>query len=376
MADDGMSPTESGRLKRLLQYLESDPNNAALLNDAAETALAEGQPKIARDLLERSSRRAPLTGAQQGLAGLAAMRDNDFAAAGQIYEKLLEASPSDASIRFNLAWSWAMTKNLKGALALLDQATTAALPQAAMLHVQLLHDQGEFEAAAEQASLHLTQHPDHPGLLGAVSVLAIDNEDVELARRCAEKAGDNPDALTTLGTLALGEQDPRALDMFSAALGKNPHAPRAWVGKGLAEMAAGDHAAAARDIRHGAEMFSEHVGSWIAAGWAQLLVRDLAASRASFDRALALDHNFAESHGSLAVLNILEGRHEEAQRQADTALRLDPKSFSAALARALLLQARGNADAARAIVERALNTPVDGRGLTIAAAIARQAISK
>jgi tetratricopeptide (TPR) repeat protein len=376
MADDGMSLGNPGRLARLLQYLESDPDTLNLLNDAAETAIAEGQPKVARDLLERSSRRAPLTGAQLGMSGLAAMHDNDFAASGQIYEKLLRASPSDPSIRFNLAWSWAMTKNFKGAVALLDQTTTTALPQAATLQVQLLHDQGQFEEAAEQANLHLARHPDHPGLLGAVSVLAMDNEDVDLARRCAEKAGDNPEALVTLGTLALGEQDARAFDMFSSALRKDSRAPRAWVGKGLAELASGDHAAAARDIQRGAELFSEHVGSWIAAGWAQLLMHDLAASRTSFEKALALDHNFAESHGSLAVLNILEGRNEEAQRQAETALRLDAKSFSGVLAHALLLQARGNTETARAIIERALHTPVDGRGLTIASAIARQGLAR
>src|SRR5204863_857679 len=109
----------------------------------------------------------------------------------------------DAALRFNLAWSRAMLKNATGALDLLDNATTEALPQAAMLQVQLLHDQGAFEEAETSARKHIARHPRHAGLMAAVSVLAIDIEDTSLALDCAWRAGDHPDALASLGTLAL-----------------------------------------------------------------------------------------------------------------------------------------------------------------------------
>jgi tetratricopeptide (TPR) repeat protein len=375
MADDFSKRPMAARLERLLQYLESDPGNLTLLTDAAETAISEGRGDIAHDILDKQAQRSPLPANLRGLLGVAAMQENAFDEAALVFEDLLQSSPGDPSIRFNLAWSWAMSKNFPGAMALLNDETTAALPQAAMLHVQLLHDQGKFEEAAEQAKIHLKQHPDYPGLLGAVSVLAMDIEDVTLAKECAQRAGDNPDALTTLGTLALGDQDPRAFELFTAALKKNPHAPRAWVGKGLAEMASGKNAEAARDILHGAELFKEHVGSWIAAGWAQLLTRDISSSRSSFEKALALDHNFAESHGSLAVISILEGRMDDARKQAETALRLDSKSFSGVLAQSMLLQSKGEDEAARALIERALHTPIDASGTTIAKAIAKHGLS-
>jgi tetratricopeptide (TPR) repeat protein len=142
------------------------------------------------------------------------------------------------------------------------------------------------------------------------------------------------------------------------------------VGNGLGELAKGAHAAAARDIQHGAELFGEPVGSWIAAGWAHLLAANFPASRASFEAALALDRNFSESHGAL-VLDILEGRLEEARKQAEAALRLDQRSFLGALAQSLLLSGSGQNEAARALVERALNTPIDASGQTIAMAMAK-----
>lgn len=374
MAERVIPDGVSKRLSGLLQYLDQDPANVTLLTEVAETALAENRPDIARSVLTRGAGGEPRSSELMNLAGLAAMRENDFACAASIYESLLQTNTSDASVRFNLAWSWAMQRNLKGALALLDEQTTTTLPQAAMLHLQILHDQGEFDHAAEIAQSHLARHPDHNGLLAAVSVLALDIEDVGLARRCAERAGSHPDAMITLGILALGEQDAQAADYFRAALERNSRAPRAWVGQGLALLSRGAHADAARDLQHGAELFAEHTGSWIAAGWAHLLASNLSASRTAFETALQLDHNFSEGHGSLAVVSLLEGQMEDARRQTDTALRLDPASFSGTLARALLLERGGKEQAARTIIERALHQPIDGSGRTIAMALARYAL--
>ena len=122
-------------------------------------------------------------------------------------------------------------------------------------------------------------------------------------------------------------------------------------------------------------MFAEHVGSWIAAGWAHVIKGDLEAGRRCFEKALALDHNFSESHGSLGVIAILENRFDDARPLAATALRLDKQSFSGALAHALLLQSQNKPDLARKIIDRALNTPIDASGKTIAQAMARQALS-
>ena len=371
MADDLAKGTVSERLAKLLEFVAADPNNVALLTDAAETALSENRPDLASQILKRHLKIAPPSATLANLAGIAAMREFDFARAAEVFERLLETSPSEPSIRFNLAWSWAMLKNMSGALALLDEKTTEALPQAAMLHVQLLHDQQQFEEAFEWAKRYLIHHPQYPGLLAAISVLALDMDDVSLAKDCATRAGEHPDALITLGTLAIGDRNDKALGLFEKALKQNPAAARAWIGKGLVELAQGANGAAARDLLHGAELFGEHVGSWIASGWAHLLASNLPASRTSFDTALALDRNFSESHGSLAVINILEGKLEEARKQTATALRLDQKSFSGALAQTLLLTSDGKHAAAHTLVERALHTPIDSSGQTIAMAMAR-----
>ncbi|PXA97245.1 hypothetical protein DMC47_14800, partial [Nostoc sp. 3335mG] len=114
-----------------------------------------------------------------------------------------------------------------------------------------------------------------------------------------------------------------------------------------------------------------HLGSWIAAGWAHLLAGDAMTARARFDHACALDDNFAEAHGSLAVLDLLAGDVDSGRRRTEVALRLDRESFAGTFAAMMLAAGAGDAARAEAIMARALTTPLDPQGTTIAEALAR-----
>lgn len=371
---DAPAPTADApdRLNSLLRFLDTDPQNLPLLLDASDAALDANQPDTADELLQRYAALAPLEGRAANLAGLAAMQSGRFDEAAQAFQALFDDGAEDAALRFNLAWSLAMTKDFAGAIAVLDDASARALPQAAMLRVQLLHQLGEFDQAEAAARAYIELFPDHRGLMAAVSVLAIDVEDEDLAARCAAIAGDHPDALTTQGTLALGDDHAvDALGLFERALARNPQSPRAWVGSGLAKLMAGQADAAPADLDRGAELFGTHLGSWIAAGWGYFINGDLETSRRRFETALELDPNFAESHGSLAVLDVLAGRVEEAKRQSEVALRLDRHCYSAALAQTLLAASRNDRETAQRIFDMAINTPVDGTGRTIAQSLAK-----
>lgn len=372
MNEDSAVAVRTGRLATLLGYLESDPGNLSLLADTAEAALDEGEADVAASLLERYAGHAPLPPRETNLAGLAAMRRGQYEVAAAFFERLIAGGADDPALRFNLAWATAMKGNLDGALALLDDETARAVAAAAMLRVQILHQHGRFDEAAELARDYVEVHPNYAPLMAAVSVLALDVSDEELAAKCAAAAGGHPDALSTLGTLALGEERAtEALEIFERALDGNARAPRAWVGLGLAKLLTGRADTAAGDIDRGAELFGDHLGSWIAAGWAHFVNRDLAASRERFETALRIDPNFAESHGSLAVLDLLEGNAESARQRSNVALRLDRQCYSAALAKSLLAAGAGDEAGAQRIYALAVNTPVDESGRTIAQALAK-----
>ncbi len=363
-----------GQFETLSAFLTNDPDNVQLIADTADAAFEEGRFSDADALLAHYESISPLPPPQQHLAGLAAMRLLDWPRATLRFDKLLLEGADVPAVRFNLAWSLAMAKQPADALSVLDEATTTALPQAAELEVNLRHGLGDFEGAAERARALILQHPDHRGLNAAVSVLAIDLEDVELAAATAVKAGDHPDALATLGTLSLGDDDPdRAAALFEAALARNPAAPRALVGRGLARLLNGDQVEAAQEIDRGAELFGTHLGSWIAAGWAHVLAGDREAARKRFERAVELDDTFGEGQGSLAVIELLDGNFEAARHRTEIAVRLDREGFAGALASMILAEADGNVDRMRRIFEIALHAPL-GNGRSLAQSIAKMGI--
>ena len=108
----------------------------------------------------------------------------------------------------------------------------------------------------------------------------------------------------------------------------------------------------------GAEIFGDHLGSWVGAGWAWYVAGNLTEARRCFEGALAMDDSFAETHGGLAVLAMAEGRREDAARHAEVARRLAKgdvgSSLGAALAEAMRLTEEGQEDAAKALVQRVL----------------------
>lgn len=366
--------TNASRHDTLSALLEADPTNTALLSDTADAAFAEERWAETIAAVERLDKFARPSPERLHQAGLSAMRLKQWSAAADWFARAMEDGVDEPAIRFNRGWSLAMANDLGPALEMVDRPTAEALPQAAQLRVQLMHDRGEVDAAMAEAEALLMLHPDHRGLNAVVATLAIDAEDVDLAERCAMIAGDHPDALTTMGTLALDRMDgDAAARFFDQALAREPSSPRAWIGRGLARMTGENSEGAAAEIDRGAEMFGTHLGSWIAAGWAHFLAGDAITARTRFEKALSIDDSFAESHGALAVMDLMAGDTENAHRRLEVARRLDRECFSAALASMLLAAGSGDADRARAIFERALDTPIDEHGRTLASALAKTA---
>jgi tetratricopeptide (TPR) repeat protein len=369
-----MTPTPETRskLERLLGYLAQDPTNLNLLQDAATAALEQGELAQTGELLARYEALAPLPPALLNIAGLAALGQGDLATADQILSRVLEQTPDDAGVRCNLAWTRARQKDWPAVAALLDDDTVAAEPRAAVLKIQAAQHLGQPEDALAWADRQAQRGPLEPGALATLSVAALDAEDLTRAKTYAEAAGDRPEAVSTLGFLELNDGRPQQAEpLFDHALAASPSEARALLGKGLARLSSGDPAAAAGWLDQAAGAFETHLGSWIAAGWAYFVAGDLDRSRERFATALALDDTFAESHGALAVLDLVAGRKDAAERGVEVALRLDRRSFSGLLGKMLLLEAAGDTAGAERLRTLALTLPIGADGLTIAAALSR-----
>lgn len=359
------------RFERLLSYLEHDADNIQLIADTAAAALDEGVADKAAELIDRYADRAPLPPELLNLRGVVALNSQRFDEAAAAFSESREAAPDSPVLRFNHGWALAMAQQHEAALAVLDDEAIAAGLRGAALKVGLLHQLERLDEALEEGARLAILYPDDQALMGALASAALDAEQVELAGAYASRAGSNHDGLTTLGMLLLDEDRAgESAALFDRVLAADRDNGRALLGKGLGLLASGQTSGAVQWIEAAAERFGDHIGSWIAAGWAHYVLGDLEASRARFETALAIDDAFAETQGALAVLDIREGDLPSAQRRTETALRLDRNCFAAALAKSMLLERDGEAEAAIQVREAALNVPIGPRGRTIARTLA------
>lgn len=368
-----MVTAEARKTYELLKgYLAQDPGNVQLLGDVAIAALqaddSAGAQQQVDQLFAAAGAPAPLISE----VGRAALSTGHYALAKRIFSQLREEGETSAVTAYNLAYALSGTGEADAALSLVDEDLAAALPEAAALRVQLLHGRGLFDEAMEAARGFLQLFPESGPLQAAAAVLALDVENEPLAAALAGQIPDRPEGLMTLGTLVLGDGRPaEALDLFDRSVALQRFNPRALIGRGLARLGLGEADAAAEDIDQGAEQFGDHIGSWIAAGWAHYVRGDLAGARSRFERAFAIDPAFAETIGSLSVIDFLEGHAEEARRKSTAALRLDRECFSAWLTQSLIEAGKGNDAAARGVLDQALTMPVGKSGRTMVQFLAK-----
>ena len=368
------SSNRASHFQQLMGLLDYDPGNLRLMADAAAAAIDEGDSTAASALIDRYLAHAPLPPAMLNLSGLAAMQEGRFEDAAASFAALREAGMESPATRFNHAWALTMAKDHEAALALLDDEAIAAGPRGAALKVQLLHQLERLDEALACGAVWAEAYPDDHSLMGALANAALDAEQADLARAYAARAGTSHDGLTTMGLLLLDEDRAEESDaLFDRVLAGDSGNARALLGKGLGLLARGDVAAATARIDAAAARFGDHVGSWVAAGWAYYVNGDLATSRARFETALALDDNFGETHGALAVLDLAAGDLESARRRTAIALKLDRNCFSGALAKSMLLASEGKAKAAQKVRDAALNFPIGPAGRTIARSLAARA---
>ena len=108
------------------------------------------------------------------------------------------------------------------------------------------------------------------------------------------------------------------------------------------------------DFHRALKTMPSHIGTWHGLAWTQLRSQDLAAAQASFEQALAMDRNFAESHGGLAVVLAMRGQEAAAREHIELAVRLDRSNLSGQYAQALLSGEARNAAAVQRLAKRLL----------------------
>lgn len=369
------APTVAGtRAHRLAGYVQQDPANAALLADACDAALAAGLHGLAEQHMAAAAalrldpthwmlRRAHMCIAQRRLDDAAtlleAMQGDPGAGAAIAHDlahvRLLQGKPQDCR---DLLEPWLHERAPGG---------PDALEVLQVLWLRATHHLHLLDEAWRWAQQQLAQGRLQPAAQGVASLVALDSGRFDDACMLSDHAlAERPmqvEALVARASVALADHDThRAAQLLDQALACNPDDGRTWSALGLCSLQAHDLAAAQQRFERAVRTLPGHVGTWHGLGWSRLLQQDVAGALAAFRQALALDRNFAESHGAVGLALALLGEAADAEQHLEVARRLDPANVTGRYARAVL--AGETSDLARmlALADRLLDRPGLRRG--------------
>jgi tetratricopeptide (TPR) repeat protein len=368
-------------LHKLEYYLAMDPCNPELLARAIDTALAAGLTGQADAYARQALERFPNDAWFRHRQGNILMAQAKWQEAAVIFDDLLAGlahidefdDQGTWPIRFNLAAArFRMGRNAEA-----DHLLTPIVERhdadagAVTLAVRVRHALRQPGRACELVKLHAERLENDVDFLNAACLACFDNEDLERARRWSEAAlrlaPESAEALVVQGSLALAEADAeRAGTLFRQARSLMPQDGRIWSGLGIASLLGHDLPHAEAQLEEAARRMPDHIGTWHALAWCQLFAGKVERAHDSFIKALALDPNFAESHGGMAVTLATTGRHVDAEACIWKALRLDRQCLSVQYAQALLNGETGDPVQFRSFARRALagRRGLDGRPLS------------
>ena len=312
--------------------------------------------------------------------------------------------PGNARAAYLNAVAAAHTGDQEAASASLDEEAAAII--AGMKHADIVGDpqtlllagavsffRGDDEDALSYLRRYVRNHPRHPGARQMLSSLLLrlnyPRQAADVLEPALEMSPDDPQLLSTLATafmqdnryadatalfekavsLAPGRSELRsqrallsllrgrpanAIADLETAIELDPEATRAATMLALTEMRLGNYQSALRAATVLLDRGEDNPFAHNLAGGAHLGLGDIAAGRAAFERALAIDPDYWPAVDNLANLDMAAGDIEAAQRRYVEALERDDMLIGAMIALAKLADAAGeSAEAIRWLERRA-----------------------
>jgi len=341
--------TTADRLTRLEQYLREDPNNLTLLDEAFDAAFAAGEWQRARFHL-RHAQALGVTGAivefRESRIDMAMRRWADARARLETLKMApdLSGEARDA-IEHDIAYTvfregdFAAARDRLAARMLAERATPSSALQ--VLWLRTLHQVGELKQAIEWARARTANGTLASDAMGVASLAALDLGEMDATQAWAaaalQKNGQQLEALVAAGSVALARRDAaQAKELLRRALSVHAEDGRAWSALGFVELLELQLEAALFAFHQAVRFMPAHVGTWNGLGWTHVVRRDMDAAVQAFEQAVALDRNFGESHGGLAVAYAFLGRRDMAESEIARARGLDGNGLATQYASAIL----------------------------------------
>jgi len=363
MAGFRRSSGEIGKAREALdQAIErTRGNTAALRFEVADLLIEEGDIERARQIAGELKEPAY----SQLLYGAIALKQDDPKAALEAFESGLRRWPNNAGARYLAGIAAERLDDMPRAMAEYREAVRndPTRTNAALRLAQIHYEQAEYAAAYEFVMTHIHQRPFRDPaahILAARAATRLGNPDnaAEALRDLMRRPGQEITALVELADAArqaLGAE--AAIEAVERSGADSPEAfassevQRAIVG--LMSEAGRPDEAISRARAETAENPDDALAHDLL-GRVLLRQGQVAAAKASFERAISLDATIAGPHEGLGFISLAATDPAGARDHFETAARLDPSSGEYVYRAAQTLLVEGNRDAAIARLGQAI----------------------
>ena len=346
------------RVARLRGFLSVDSANPDLACELADLLLEQGDASEAEAALRSLPPPADTAPGVRFRLARIALASGDYESARSLLQALLDAGHDHEAVMHDLAFVQLCQRDCEAA----DATITAAIARHGanaslrILAARIALIQQRRDDALVLLDETLAVEPGNVQALGVRALALFDDsrlpQAAEAALECLRLDGDQHEALLVAGTLALwGQQVDVAETHFARALQRFPNSGRVLSGMGQCAMLRDDLPRARITLEAAVQAMPDHIGTWHALAWTQLLEGEKDTAESSYRRAYAIDRNFGDTHGGLALIAFLRGDATEAERGVQRALRLDPNAITARYAQSLLLESRGDTAGAEALLQ-------------------------
>ena len=255
-------------------------------------------------------------------------------------------------------------KTLKLTGPIVGQAGTAQ--EIIVLHARCLYFLGDIEQA-HSTLLTLMSDNVSAEFLGLLAMTAYDLAKIEESQNFAQRAlaleSNQHDGLIAMASCDIYFQRAQnAQSLAEAALKQFNNSGRAWSVLGQSQLLSQDIDGAYQSLTYATHFMSNHIGTWHLKAWCELIKKNYSEAELSFQSALNLNRNFADSHAGLAIICLHSDRESEADKLIRTALKLDNKCFTAKYAQSLVARKAGDDERAEQLINDVLNheSHIDG----------------
>jgi len=360
-----VSNTTDARLIRLLNFLQQDPDNLNLINDALALSIDTNDTHHGLQLIEHAQARQLHNAEFYAKAAHVLLMSGDYQNAAIYGNQALLKGIDHPAVVFNTAYAQFYNHKYKQCTELLAPLTHQAdcTLITLLLYARALHHQERIEEAQQAIQIVLDKDPRYVEAKGLLALLHYDADNNSAALTLGyETLHDNPDQLDALLACSAAEFEQDNIEvarrLYTHTVEVHPHCGRAWSGLAQIEFNELDFSSAEAHLHLAVKYMPNHIGTWHVLAWIYILNNNSHAAREALNQSYDIDHNFGETHGGFAVVDVMDGYYDRAQKHIKRALRLDAQGMAAQYAQMLMLQQSGQTQAAESLMNQILSRPV------------------